>query len=169
MKVRELLQIELWSKEISRKILRRTWKILVRIGIVSGVIVLVLGIILVVELRWMTSGERKAATVALVEIDGLQNIDSLSEDDANAGLKRANEKLGLASQASWTIRDKSVVLSLSMYLWEIEHKREDKKFIDNAIRNNPSWWNSHPDSLARLKKLERSESIFRAELHKELN
>jgi hypothetical protein len=180
MKFRELLQTELWSKETSRKILEPTRRILfwiipsrknlVRIGIVLGVLVVVLGAVFAVELSWLTSGERKAATVAMVQINALQDFDSISMDDANTRCKQTWEAVRTSEHVSWTLRDHHVAFFLSDYLWMTEQDWKEKREIEEAIRNNPSYWNSHPRLLEKLKKYGNPElrSVFRTELQKEL-
>src|ERR1017187_1806143 len=101
MKVRELLQIEIWSK-------RTSWKILVWLGIVLGVLVVVLGVVLAVEALWLTSGERKVASAALAEIDAMQNLVQVGGNDFEARDQRAKEMVEAADRASWTIRDRQV-------------------------------------------------------------
>jgi hypothetical protein len=135
MTIRELLQTEIWSKETSRKILdpiRKilfrlvpSRKILVRIGIVLGILVVVLGIILAVEMSWLTSGERKVASAALAEIDAMQNLVTASSSDFEAKDQRAKERVEEADHMAWTIRDKRAAIFISLYLSETEVGRRD--------------------------------------------
>ncbi len=75
MNVRELLQTEIWSKETSRKILRRTWRIVRPVAVVSGILVLLLAVVFAVEWYWLTSGERKAGRTALAKIEELEQLE----------------------------------------------------------------------------------------------
>ena len=105
MKTRELLQIELWSK-------RTTRKILVGLGIVY------LGVVawFAVDRYWLTPGERSAGRAALVQIDELQNFGSDGIEDFAVRARQAKEKLEAAQQAAWTMRDKAVATGLTAYL-----------------------------------------------------
>ena len=66
MKVRELFQIELWSKITSRKIC---------IGI--GIVIVGLFSWCEVEKYWLTPGERDAGWTALAQIEELENSKSI--------------------------------------------------------------------------------------------
>jgi hypothetical protein len=125
MKVRELLQTEIWSKETSRKVLAKVRKVLLRISIVVGILVVVLGIVLAVEMSWLTAGERKVATAALAETDAMQNLVQASGSDFEARDQHAKEMVAAADRASLTLRDKSVAFDLSYYLSETEMARRD--------------------------------------------
>jgi hypothetical protein len=108
MKVHELLQIELWSK-------RTSWKICIGIGIVVVFAVVGLNAFFAVERYWLTPGERRAARTALAQIDGLQNLDSISDQDFSAKTKLVQQSVDLAHDAAWTIRDKQIVAELMRY------------------------------------------------------
>ena len=112
MKVRELLQIELWSKRTTRKIL---------VGIEVAV-----GLLCtwnVAELYWITPGERNAARAALVQIDALQNAGSISDEDFEARDKQAAQRVEVARQAVQTERDERIADALYAYLTGIETER----------------------------------------------
>jgi hypothetical protein len=138
MKVRELLQIEIWSKETSRKILDSIRKILFwvfpskktfkRIGIVLGILIVVLGVILAIEIIWLTSGERKVASTTLAKIDSMQNLVTTSSNDFEAMDQQAKEMVEEADHVAWTIRDKGVAFNLSFYLSETEQARHETEF-----------------------------------------
>ena len=116
MKVRELLQIELWSKRTSRKIL-------VGIGIVLGIGVVGFGALFAFERYWLTKGEQNAARTALVQIDALQNAGSISDEDFEARDKQAAQRVEVARQAVQTERDERVADALYAYLPGIETER----------------------------------------------
>jgi hypothetical protein len=146
MKVRELLQIEIWSKETSRKILDPIRKILFwflpsrktlkRIGIVFGVLVVVLGVIVVVEVSWLTSGERKVASAALAEIDAMQGLVSASSNDFEARDRQAKETVKAAERVAWTSRDKVAAFGLWSYLNETENARDEIEMRAVAQQRN---------------------------------
>jgi len=146
-KIRELLQYEIWSKSTTRKILARKGKALGRVGIVLGILVVALGVVYVVEISWMTSGERKAATTALAEIDALQNYVAAGGNDFDARDQKANETAKAAARAAWTIRDNQAAFELWEYLSSTENDRmlarlRAKGRADMQKRNIPL--NLHP-------------------------
>ncbi|MGA3009563.1 MAG: hypothetical protein ABSD72_04815 [Terracidiphilus sp.] len=144
MKVRELLQIEIWSKETSRKIFARTLRISTRVGIVIGVLVVAIGIVLTVELRWLTPGERSTARDAVSLVDALQDFGAVNDGDFDAGLVRAKVKIQVAEDSVWTIRDSVVANSLFDYWVETKAYRKEKKDLEEARRDLPqSKWGSH--------------------------
>jgi apolipoprotein N-acyltransferase len=129
MKVRELLQIEIWSKRTSRKIL--VW-----FGVVFGVLVVGFVSLYEIERHWLTPGERSAAKVALAQIDGLQDFASLSDEDFNAREKQAEAKVEDAKQAAVTERDDWVAFELSFYL-------DDTQSDQREIRDAVFMWERH--------------------------
>jgi hypothetical protein len=116
MKVRELLQTELWSKRASQKIL-------VGIGIVFGLLIAWY----LVERCVLTPGERAAARTALAQIDGMQNVNSFSDEDFSARDAQAQRQVEVVQQAGWTRRDKAIGSRLSAYLGLTEIDRESFK------------------------------------------
>jgi hypothetical protein len=70
MKIRELLQYELWSK-------RTTWKILV---VLALVLLLGYGIWRGYERFWISSGVRESGRAALAQIDALQELTASCEN-----------------------------------------------------------------------------------------
>jgi hypothetical protein len=165
MKIRELLQIEIWSKETSRKILVRTRKILVRVGIVFGILVVVLGIILAIEMSWLTSGERKVASAALVEIDEMQNLVQAGGNDFEARDQQAKETVEAADRAAWTLRDKGAAYDLSFYLYLTESDRHSAELETEARammrQRNVPWPSSDPEREKLHKKLKDTEMELR--------
>ena len=116
MKVRELLQIEIWSK-------RTTRRILVGIGVAVGLICTWIA----AELYWITPGERNAARIGIAQIDSIQNLDSISDEDFDAWDKQAVEKVEAARLAARTIRDERIADALYGYLSAIEVGRSNVK------------------------------------------
>ena len=165
MKVRELLQIEIWSKETSRRILAWTRKILVRLGVVLGVLVVVIGVILAIEMSWLTSGERKVAGAALVEIDAMQNLVSASDGEFEARDKQAKEAIEAAERAAWTIRDKGAVSDLSYYLFETEEGRRETEFRINMQQRK---FHETSEQLELVKKSDELNAEIRRESRSEV-
>jgi hypothetical protein len=69
MNLREILQIEIWSRRTTRRI----FSIL---GYVAVALLIGLVIWFEVERHWLTKGERKTASTALRQIDGLSDANS---------------------------------------------------------------------------------------------
>jgi len=163
MNIRELLQIEIWSKRTSRKIL-------VGFGVVFGTAVVGFAGLYVVERYWLTPGERSSAKAAMAQIDGLQDFSSLSDEDFDAREKRAEAKVEDAKHAAVTKRDDWIALDLSFYLDETQ---SDKREIGEAL----IFWQRHlPGGTAKTelgKKLDLSgtelRTLTRFELHKILD
>jgi hypothetical protein len=127
MKIRELLQTELWSKQTTRKFLVWSGSVL---WFVFGVLALWIG----VEWYWLTPGERNAGRVALAQIDVLQSWDTLSDSDFNAADANAKGSLGVARQAAWTDRDKAIAGTLAVYLEMIEMDRESMQRSKSVLQ-----------------------------------
>jgi hypothetical protein len=151
MKIRELLQRELWSKSTTRKILARVGKVLVRVGIVLGVLAVVIVIVLAIEIHWMTAGERKVATEALSEIDVTQNFVYASDNDFETRFQQAKKTVEAAKRTAWTIRDKDVVMWLSIDLDSIENDRNQARRMKEMrafLQENGIPYHSNPVSEA---------------------
>ncbi|MGP8175500.1 MAG: hypothetical protein ACLP7O_13265 [Terracidiphilus sp.] len=113
MKVRELLQIEIWSK-------RTTWILL--IGIVALVGLGQLGWY-TLERFYLSSAEKNAAREALSEIDRLQASGPLTDDAFATEARAAELKIRNAVRDEWTDRDIGVNFLLSTYLNSIRTER----------------------------------------------
>jgi len=116
MKIREILQIEIWSKRTSRKIL-------VGIGIVVSLLTLGLFAWYEVECHWLTKGERIAASVALQRIDLLQGSDSLSDEEFKVRNDQVNSAVDAAEIAARTTKDELIAADLIMCSMKIESAR----------------------------------------------
>jgi hypothetical protein len=92
MGIREILQTEIWSKETSRKILARVWKIAKYAGISIGIAFAAFVLFGFVWAHWLTTKERNAGKAALAQIEVLQNFDSASDAEFDAQAKQAKEK-----------------------------------------------------------------------------
>jgi hypothetical protein len=171
MEIRELLRYEIWSKETSRKALARTTKIVARIGIVTGILVLAIGIVLTVALRWLTPGERRAARVALSSVDSLQDFGAVSDGDFDAGLIQARAKIQVAQDSVWTLRDAAVADWLWDYWIKTESYRKQKQDMETERRTiGPAEWGS--DRWIRRdpnKAGDQDRAAVRSELHKILD
>ena len=113
MKIHELLQIEIWSKRTTRRIL---------VGL--GIVIAGFFAWAAVEQYWLTSGERDAAKAALAQIDGLQDFTSLSDQDFDARVKQAEAKVETAKHAAVTQRDEGLAFDLEVYLGETRIDRD---------------------------------------------
>jgi hypothetical protein len=104
MKVRELLQTELWSKRTTRRIL-----------VVLVVAVIAFGVVFTVEVKWTSAGERSAARLALAELDALRKFDSGNYEGFAKKTFQADKMIDAADQAAWTLRDERIVRELRSY------------------------------------------------------
>ena len=107
MKIREILQIELWSK-------RTTRKILVGLGILVASSFIVFWIWSKVELNWLTHGERVAAKAALKKIDELQSAGSLADAEYEKRRSEADAAIDTAERVAKTRKDTLIEMKLMM-------------------------------------------------------
>jgi hypothetical protein len=156
MKVRELLQIELWSK-------RTSWKICLGFAgfVVAG---LICGY--AAERFWITPGVLKESRIALEGIDQLQNSDSLSDQDFGASARQVEKEIDVALGKARTDRDVGVTFQLSKYLHsvlmerlQVRKEKELEKKQDPQAKQSQAWH----------ERLHLSEVKLRSELHKELD
>jgi hypothetical protein len=166
MKVRELLQIELWSKRTSRRIL-------VGFGIVFGLVAVGLGVLFAIERYWLTRGERNAAKVALVQIEALQSCVSCGDQEFDARDKQVEQSVEIASQAGLTDRDEGVSRSLLVYLDMIESEHQEPQ-ITRMIQERDERYPQSPDSCPALEESMRlyekqMTRLLHSELHKALD
>jgi len=75
---RKILQSVFWSKKALRRIL-------LGLGIFTGVLVVGFGVFYEVEWHWTTPGERRTGRAVLAQIDAIQNLEAVSRDDFEAG------------------------------------------------------------------------------------
>jgi hypothetical protein len=173
MKIRELLQIEIWSKETTRKILRRIWKVTKPVALVFGVLVLLLGIIFAVEWYWLTNGERKAGKAALAKVEELEQLEKNSGDGFDAMNRQAKTSTAVAEQSAWTLRDRRTAGLLEFYRWDLESEHESRvrEMEGRAIlAERHLQWPSNPELEKELRdSQERAFSSIRSMLHKELD
>jgi hypothetical protein len=112
MKVRELLQFEIWSKQT-------TQGIFLGFGIVALSLLVTLGLWYEVDLHWLTKGERDAARLALQRVDELQAVVAL-DDEYKARDDKANAALKAAEDVAKTDKDDSIHMNLSVCLTGVE-------------------------------------------------
>jgi hypothetical protein len=121
MTIREILQIEIWSKRTSRKIL-------IGSGIVVALLVVGFVVLNALDERWITPPERKAGRAALAQIEVLQNFEQMSDLEYDAGALQAKRKIDTAEHAAWTAQDERIALMLLGYFASTDEKRSHRKF-----------------------------------------
>jgi hypothetical protein len=162
-KVRELLQIEIWSKKALRRIL-------VGFGIFIVVLVIGFGVLYEVAYHWLTPGERRTGSAVLAQIDAIQNLETMSRDDFEAREIGLPERMRAANDAARTIRDMEVSATLFVYLLKTERERADVWEQNHLKAGDPSVTDS--DRELRWKKIEGEKKqlrFYRAVLHKALD
>jgi len=111
MDVRKIFQNVIWSKRALRRIL-------IGFGVFIGVLVVGFVVLYEVEWHWLTSGERRAAKAALVEIDLLQNARSMNGKEYDLQREKAQLKFNAARDVAQTFRDEETLAALSTYfIW----------------------------------------------------
>jgi hypothetical protein len=118
MKLRELLQTEIWSKRTTRKI----WKVV-------GTVLVLVGLWFEVNHYWLTPSERKAARSALAKVDAIEKSDGLSKEEFGAKFSEAKQAVDATEREAWTTRDGKTSEMLSMYLdlVQVERSEQDLK------------------------------------------
>jgi len=163
MTFREVLQIEVWSKSTTRKIL-------VASGTLIGILVLGVLVFYQVETHWLTAKEQAAATEALKQIDGLQGFGSLSDHEFETKSRGVEAAVDKANGAAFTERDKQLAFLISAYFEETRTDREELQIAEMM-------WDRHlPESDSRTqfgKKIDLTgteiRTLTRLQLHKILD
>jgi hypothetical protein len=159
MKIRELLQTEIWSKRTTRKIL---------IGI--GIVVAGYFAWAAVDEHWISPGEHRAGREALVQIETLKKIDPEEDKDFEIGVQQARQRIEAAKKAAWTTRDTFLTLDLSGYLLMTEIDRKASGIREKLLQRNASSSDSRRRLLEKLESTATgSEAQLSARLHKELD
>ena len=173
MKVRELLQTELWSKETSRKILKRIWRILKPVSIGLGLVLALLFGFYEVEVHWLTSGEKQAGRTALAQVEKLEALRYCKCEQFAVANGEAKKAVQGSRGKAWTLRDRSLAEWLEFYRWQIETENADDlrdaqvaEFV--AQRHLPLHLN--PQFEEKHRALVKEEfRLIRSSLHKELD
>jgi hypothetical protein len=159
MTIRELLQYELWSKRTTRKILVKT-------GIFLWVAIGFLTIWILIEKFMLTPGERRTGREALVQIDGLQDFNSMSVQDFNLKFHQAENVVNAARMSAWTWRDKGVSEALSLYLETTKTDREEKQIRERLEHDHPDLAPREVESALEMETTaKRVRLLFRTEIH----
>ncbi len=172
MKIRELLHREIWSK-------RTSWKICVGIGVFWGVVLIAVAAHDAIQQYWLSPGERRAARTALMQIDALQDVGAVSDQDFDASEKQVEQRVKIASNAAWTMRDSEVSWALSACLLATRMERndswsrrfKDRIWVQKLMQSQIDFLeNSERDSSKRVATSETEAlRILRSELHKALD
>jgi hypothetical protein len=120
MKVRELLQTELWSKETSRKVLRRIWRVLKPVAIALSLLLVLLFVSYEIEIHWLTNGERQAGKVALAQVEKLEALSYCRCEQFAAANGEAKKAVEGAREKVRTLRDRGLAEWLEFYRWQVE-------------------------------------------------
>jgi hypothetical protein len=156
MKVRELLQTEVWSKRTSRNI---CWSFL-------GFVVVGLICAYAAERFWITPGVQNESRIALAGIDQLQNSDSLSDQDFGISVRQVEKEIDVVLGNARTDRDVGVTFQLSKYLQTVLLERmQARKEKTLEIKQDLQ----AKQSEAWHERLHSAGVQLRSELHKELD
>jgi hypothetical protein len=159
MKIRELLQYEIWSKRTTRRIL---------VGI--GIVVAGYFAGAAINEHWISPGEHSAGREALVQIETLRKIDPEKDKDFELGVQRAKQRIETAKNAAWTARDTFLTLDLSGYLLMTEIDRKTPGIREKLLQRRASSSDSRWTLLDKLESTATvSEAQLSARLHKELD
>jgi hypothetical protein len=175
MGIREVLQTEIWSKETSRKILaglRKILGVMKYVGLVLGVVVVGVVLWAWIWTHWLTAKERNAGSVALVQVDALQNFDGMSDADFDAKVKLAQEKVDAANHAVLTEKDNEVAGTLWFYLDQIKFTRLRQKRMHEVLNSHPEYARTdrYRESDLKMEKSERDYiKIWRDSAHELLD
>jgi hypothetical protein len=117
MKIRELLQTEIWSRKTTQRL-------------VLGI--LVAGLLMVFGLKawrsyqyyWLTDNERSTARIALQEIDKVRLANTVSWEDLDVIEKPMKKAIASADAAAFTKRDQITVMQVESCELEMINERE---------------------------------------------
>ena len=138
-----------------------------------GIVAVLIGIVFEVESHWLTNGERTAGKAALAQVEELEKLINCGCDRFAEVNKQAKASVAVADQKAWTIRDRAVFVTLSIYLGELEMAHDDvlldmqvKRFVQE--RHLPL--HSNPDLEAQSQAIQlQIYSMCRTTLHKFLD
>ena len=134
MSLREVLQIELWSKQTTRKILVALKWIGIGIGTALTGIVLWFS----VWTHWLTASERNAGREALAQVEVLEKYEGASDTEFGLEARLAQEKVFAANSSITTAKDRQVALLLEIYLDELQQIREMGQ-MPERLRSKPDY------------------------------
>jgi hypothetical protein len=173
MKLRELLQHEIWSKETSRRILRPIRRILKYTAIVLGALGVLIAIAYGIERHWLTNGERTSGRIAFTKVEELEKLIDCNCDQFEAADGDAKAAVAAAEKKGRTLRDGSVAAYLSVYLMEIEQMQMDdlrEAKLKLLMQERNSQWHSNPQLENESRSLQfKIFGDLRSVLHKELD
>jgi hypothetical protein len=155
MTLRELLQIELWSKRTT-----------VKIVVISAVaLVLCFGSWRAYYRYWITLGVREHGGKALAQIDELQRLSASCDAGFKAKEESADRELKIADQKERTFRDITVLFQLMDYFesTRLKHLRICNQDRFGAIEKR------HPDLKNLDDQMLSSEDQLKRRLHSELD
>jgi hypothetical protein len=163
MNVRELLQIELWSKRTSRKIF-------VGVVVVCGLF-FVGGLVWnQISLHWLTPGERSAARLALRQIEALKDDSSLSGLELEAQAEQVQAQVKAAGDAAKTYRDHFVEMQLDSFFVSVMWERRKIEREHSAKQGYPFSGKPDGEHEEKIDAFMKSWSLTdRLALHKELD
>jgi len=172
MGIREVLQTEIWSKETSRKILAKVWKIAKYAGISIGVVFVALALFVFVWTHWLTAKEHRLGKTALAQIDELQNFEGMNDVEFDAQVNRAEVKVDATNTAVLTAKDNEVAVILRFYLDQIKWARKREKQIQEISELHPESMNSerYRQSGLKIEQMNRDEiKMFKDSAHELLD
>ena len=162
MKICELLQIEILSKRTIRKIL-------VVFGIAFAVLFLTAGVLYEAEMHRLTPGERSAAKAALVEIDALQNAETMNGEEFDLAEKKARQRFQAARDAQRSYRDLEVGAALSTYFILTTYRWDEARYeLEFPVSSSEIDANRKSEIEHRQSNIEMRKRL-RSALHKELD
>jgi hypothetical protein len=125
MNFREILQIEIWSKRTTRKVVSGLWRVLKPVMVGLGSAAVLLFVFYEVEARWLTSDERQAARAALAKAETLEPQRFCRCERFAAADAETKEAIEVAREKARTLRDNRVLGLLDLYRWQMVEESED--------------------------------------------
>ena len=173
MTIGEVLQIEIWSKQATRRVLRGTWLAIRPVSIFLGCLALLMLVGYMIEARWLTSGERQAAIAALQKTEKLESIRFCRCEQfavLNAGTMEAIE---VARKKARTLRDGRDLELLELYRWQVAQDSEaDLRFMEVEEFHAQHHMDSQSDPKFEEMRQNSMASVFKSlrdALHEELD
>jgi hypothetical protein len=141
--------------------------------VVSGIVLAVSALGLFawyeVEVHWLTPGERSAAKAALVEIDALQNAETMNGEEFDLAEKKAQQRFQAVRDAQRTYRDMEVGAALSTYFILTTYRWDEARYeLEFPISSSEIDANRRSEIEHRQSNIEERKRL-RSALHKELD